>query len=33
MAAGEWADILESIPYEVLCGIAARVPRVYLNGN
>jgi alanine racemase len=33
MAANEWADALETIPYEVLCGIAARVPRVYVNGN
>ncbi len=33
MDAREWADILETIPYEILCGIAMRVPRIYLNGN
>jgi alanine racemase len=30
MTAGDWADILETIPYEVLCGIAQRVPRIYI---
>jgi alanine racemase len=33
MAAHEWADALKTIPYEVLCGIAARVSRVYINGS
>lgn len=27
--AGEWADILGTIPYEVVCGIGPRVPRFY----
>jgi alanine racemase len=31
MTAGEWADILETIPYEVLCGIAPRIPRIYTH--
>ena len=25
-----WAEALETIPYEILCGIAARVPRTYI---
>jgi alanine racemase len=29
MDAADWAGILETIPYEVLCGISPRVPRVY----
>jgi alanine racemase len=33
MTAEEWADILGTIPYEILCGIASRVPRFYLNNN
>jgi alanine racemase len=28
ITAAEWADILDTIPYEVLCGIASRVPRI-----
>jgi alanine racemase len=28
MTAADWADMLETIPYEVLCGIATRVPRI-----
>jgi alanine racemase len=31
MDAAEWADILGTIPYEVLCGISSRVPRVCIN--
>jgi alanine racemase len=31
MTADEWAGILETIPYEVLCGIAPRVPRIYVR--
>jgi alanine racemase len=27
--AGNWADILNTIPYEILCGISKRVPRIY----
>ena len=26
----DWADTLETIPYEVLCAIATRVPRIYI---
>ena len=26
----DWADILETVPYEVLCAIATRVPRIYV---
>jgi alanine racemase len=33
MEAIEWADMLETIPYEVLCGIATRIPRIYLDGS
>ena len=28
--ADDWADILETVPYEVLCAIATRVPRIYV---
>jgi alanine racemase len=28
--AQDWAAALDTIPYEILCGIAARVPRIYL---
>ena len=28
VTADEWADLLGTISYEVLCGIGARVPRV-----
>ena len=28
--ADTWAEILETIPYEILCGIASRVPRIYV---
>jgi alanine racemase len=27
--ADDWAEQLETIPYEILCGIAPRVPRIY----
>jgi alanine racemase len=33
MTANEWADALGTIPYEVLCGIAARVPRIYIHSD
>ena len=29
MDAAIWADLLETIPYEVLCGISPRVPRIF----
>ncbi|HET7476567.1 MAG TPA: alanine racemase [Dermatophilaceae bacterium] len=32
VTAEEWAARLDTIPYEVLCGIAGRVPRVYVDG-
>lgn len=27
--AGDWANILKTIPYEIICGIGKRVPRIY----
>jgi len=30
VTAEEWAEILGTIPYEILCGIASRVPRIYV---
>jgi alanine racemase len=30
ITASEWADTLGTIPYEILCGIASRVPRIYV---
>ncbi|MHB8580474.1 MAG: alanine racemase [Ignavibacteriaceae bacterium] len=27
--AQDWADILKTIPYEIICGISKRVPRIY----
>ncbi len=27
--AWDWADILKTIPYEIICGISKRVPRIY----
>jgi len=26
-------EAIEAIPYEILCGLTARVPRLYLNRN
>jgi alanine racemase len=31
--AAVWARLLGTIPYEILCGIGTRIPRVYLNGT
>lgn len=31
ITAYDWANILETIPYEVVCAISARVPRVYFR--
>lgn len=31
ITAYDWAEILHTIPYEVMCGISKRVPRVYVN--
>jgi alanine racemase len=33
VTAADWADFLETIPYEVLCGIAPRVPRIYIESD
>jgi len=30
IAADTWAETLDTIPYEILCGIASRVPRIYI---
>jgi alanine racemase len=30
VTADQWADALGTIPYEILCSIAARVPRIYM---
>jgi alanine racemase len=32
ITATEWADLLGTISYEVLCGIGPRVPRLYADG-
>jgi alanine racemase len=32
ITADEWADLLGTISYEVLCGIGPRVPRTVVNG-
>jgi alanine racemase len=31
VSASEWAELLDTIPYEVVCGIGPRVPRRYLG--
>ncbi len=33
LSAQDWAGWLDTIPYEVFCGIAARVPRLYAPGS
>jgi alanine racemase len=33
ITADEWAGALDTINYEVLCGIGPRVPRVYVCGH
>lgn len=33
MTAREWSDTLRTVPYEVLCGIAERVPRVCVRNH
>jgi alanine racemase len=30
VTADDWASILETVPYEVLCGITPRIPRIYI---
>ncbi len=33
MDATEWGRLTDTIPYEILCGISARVPRIYFESN
>jgi alanine racemase len=33
ISAEEWADLLDTITYEVVCGFTARLPRRYLRGS
>ena len=33
VTAEELADLADSVPYEILCGLSRRVPRVYLEGG
>jgi alanine racemase len=33
VSAEEMADLAETLPYEILCGLSRRVPRVYLEGG
>ena len=32
ITAAEWATRLDTIAYEIVCGISKRVSRVYVNG-
>jgi alanine racemase len=32
IGAAEWAERLDTISYEIVCGISARVPRRYVGG-
>ncbi len=31
ISAWDWCKILDTIPYEIICGISSRVPRIYKN--
>ena len=31
IGAGDWAELLDTIAYEIVCGISPRVPRRYLE--
>ena len=31
VTAAEWAELLDTIPYEIVCGIGPRVPRRYIG--
>ena len=31
VSASEWAELLDTIPYEIVCGIGPRVPRRYIG--
>jgi alanine racemase len=33
VTAEELADLADTVPYEILCGLSRRVPRVYLEGG
>ena len=33
ITAGEWAEHLDTIGYEVVCGIGPRVPRRYIDSE
>ncbi len=33
VSADDWADWADTIPYEILCGITGRVPRIYIDGE
>jgi len=33
ITAADWAESLQSIPYEMLCGIASRVQRIYIESD
>ena len=31
VTAAEWAELVDTIPYEIVCGIGPRVPRRYIG--
>jgi alanine racemase len=33
ITAGNWADALGTIPYEIVCAMSARLPRRYQGGE
>jgi len=33
ITADHWAELLDTISYEIVCGVGPRVPRVYVNGE
>jgi len=33
ITADDWAQLLDTISYEIVCGVGPRVPRVYVNGG
>ncbi|MPZ86953.1 MAG: alanine racemase [Nitriliruptorales bacterium] len=33
VTAEDWADLLDTITYEIVCGVGRRVPRVYVGGE
>ena len=32
IAVTSWAEKLETIPYEIICGLGRRLPRLYVGG-